>query len=146
GSALGDKLTYQTGAYYELSEPLGKSGSISPIFAYCNNIYNLDCQTPLGALGAGGASITSAKTKFSDVGLYAQASYAITDQLKLTGGFRYTWDRTEVSAQSINYAFNVAQTPPGTYATYCSLASGLPSNVNGTFTQSDGTTVPANFS
>ena len=51
---------------------------------------------------------------FHDYGLYAQGTYSLTDHLKLTGGFRYTWDNARVNANlfSYSYAFGLAQQPP----------------------------------
>lgn len=40
----------------------------------------------------GNVNHTVGQTTFHDVGLYAQATYRLTDQFKVTGGLRYTWD------------------------------------------------------
>ncbi len=101
GSA--DRLTYQTGAYYENSTPRSFIGSQSPTFIGCSNIDALICTAPIP--GTSGVNYTAAKNAFRSIGLYAQATYDLTEKLKLTGGFRYTWDRVQSTSQRITYAF-----------------------------------------
>jgi iron complex outermembrane receptor protein len=108
GRSLDNRLNWQAGAYLEVSNPLGLSGSQSPFLASCTDAgANFQCTDPIGFLSnldpsipdaakplhVGSVNYTVGKTWFHDVGLYAQATYKFTDQLKLTGGFRYTWDR-----------------------------------------------------
>jgi iron complex outermembrane receptor protein len=126
GSLGGDRLTWQSGAYFELASPLGFAGSQSPGFSSCaNNLYHqLNCTDPLdglfsGALGLPPGSVnvanlneTLSETTYHDVGLYAQATYKLAEKLKLTGGFRYTWDREHVD--SIQRVYSVPAAP--TYA------------------------------
>jgi iron complex outermembrane receptor protein len=110
GHALNEKLDYTTGVYVEASLPLGPVGSLSPAFLSCA-ANGFVCSNPLGA---GGNSWTEAQTDFHNYGVYLQASYALTDQLKLTGGVRYTWDREHVNGQLLAYQYPVsfAPTPP----------------------------------
>jgi iron complex outermembrane receptor protein len=104
GNAMDNRLTWQAGAYFESSRPLGETGSQSSFLSSCTNVDTLQCTDPLGfgAFLAGGrttpvhvgvVNYTAGRTTYRDIGLYAQGTYAFTDQLKLTGGFRYTWDR-----------------------------------------------------
>ncbi|TCM19546.1 iron complex outermembrane receptor protein [Novosphingobium sp. PhB165] len=105
GRSSNDKLNWQTGAYLEAVEPLSLVGSKSPVIQSCANSAALaasQCYDVLSFLStlAGGSSApagaintTAGRTSFHNVGLYAQATYKFTDQFKLTGGFRYTWDR-----------------------------------------------------
>ncbi|MBR2270088.1 TonB-dependent receptor [Sphingobium sp.] len=140
------RLNWQVGGYLEVSEPLGMSGSQSPFLASCTDSATLQCTDPMGFLSnldptipafakpihAGTVNYTAGRTNFHNVGLYAQATYALTDQLKLTGGFRYTWDhsrnvsdqRTYIVAYPPQYgAFNPAApyrcTNPQAAATNC---------------------------
>ncbi|MDB5725806.1 MAG: TonB-dependent receptor [Novosphingobium sp.] len=46
----------------------------------------------------GNVNYTVGRTSFHDVGLYAQGTYKLTDEFKVTAGFRYTWDRQNVDA------------------------------------------------
>jgi iron complex outermembrane receptor protein len=47
--------------------------------------------------------------------LYSQATYTLTDQLRLTGGFRYTWDHTGTVGQQYAYQYPI---PPGNLGGY----------------------------
>jgi iron complex outermembrane receptor protein len=102
----GDHLTWQAGAYFESVRPLGLVGSKSPVIQSCADraaVINSQCYDILGFLGAingggpnthaGAINLTAGKTSFRNVGLYAQATYKLSDLFKVTGGFRYTWDR-----------------------------------------------------
>ena len=102
GRAFGGKLQYQGGAYFELSDPLGVTGSLSDNTLLCQSLTSTICANPLGA---GSVSNTLGQTKFRDVGLYSQATYSLTEQLKLTGGFRYTWDRQVTNGQQFAYQY-----------------------------------------
>ncbi len=69
-------------------------------------IHSLSSQFPLSIANL---NYTTGQTSFRDVGLYAQATYKFTDQLKLTGGFRYTWDKETADTVQSVYLF---QLPP----------------------------------
>ncbi|MET1755744.1 TonB-dependent receptor [Novosphingobium sp. RD2P27] len=108
GSGLSDRLTYQAGAYLEISKPLGLSGSQSPVYANCSDIANLVCTSPLSLLGAPGLpsgviNYTSTKTSFRDVGLYSQITYKLTEKIALNAGARYTWDSASNQSQLITF-------------------------------------------
>jgi len=100
GNAFGNKLTWQAGGYVEDEEPLATVGSQSPVLLDCINSDNFNCLNPIGA---GDINYTATKTYYNDFGLYEQSSYAVTDQLKVTEGFRWTWDRTHSNNQLISY-------------------------------------------
>ncbi|MFC3174026.1 TonB-dependent receptor [Novosphingobium bradum] len=125
----GDRLTYQAGAYYENSTPNSYTGSQTPIFASCSDLTNFVCTDVPGLLlgnRIGNVNYNNAIVSLRDIGLYAQATYAITDQLKLTGGFRYTWDRTLANAiQFITY-FNSNGSDGVRGANGLQLAAGTP--------------------
>lgn len=133
GRSSDDRLTWQAGGYLEVSNPLGTQGAQSPFLASCINSATFQCtdairtatalgltQPPPVGLGlsfsdalaavppVGTVNYTAGRTAFRNVGAYAQASYKITDWVKVTGGFRYTWDRqTNVSDQR-TYVLNPA--------------------------------------
>ena len=46
------------------------------------------------------------KVKDKTWGVFGQASYEITDKLKVTGGFRYTWVKTTVSSGDRSYFYD----------------------------------------
>ncbi len=102
GKAAGGRLNYQAGVYYENSTPRSQIGSQSPTFIGCSNIDALICTAPLPNSGV---NFTAAENAFRSTGVYAQATYDLTEKLKLTGGFRYTWDRVQSTSQRITYVF-----------------------------------------
>ncbi len=101
----------QAGAYLEISNPLGWSSQLVDIFANCSDIQNVICTNPFGI---GQISDDSTKDYFNSKGLYAQASYKLSDQFTITGGFRYTMDRQTDLAQrlSINPLTRVSSCQP----------------------------------
>jgi iron complex outermembrane receptor protein len=125
GNSLDGKLTWQAGGYLEVSDPLGQIGTQTPTILPCTNAAALECTDVLGiAFSAasgfavpvhiGSMQYTVGETHYRDVGLYSQASYALTDKLKLTAGVRYTWDRDTNSSTLVSYTFPVV--PPFTGA------------------------------
>jgi iron complex outermembrane recepter protein len=100
GNALGNALTWQAGGYAEDVEPLATVGSQSPVLLDCINSDNFNCLNPIGA---GDINYTATKTYYNNFGLYEQSSYSVTEQLKFTEGFRWTWDRTHSNNQLISY-------------------------------------------
>jgi iron complex outermembrane receptor protein len=104
GKVFGDKLDYQGGVYFEESTPLGPAGAISATFSHCSSYAPVLCNNPLGAASV---ARTNVQNKYRNVGVYFQGVYALTDQLKLTGGIRYTWDRVKNSNTQINYAIPI---------------------------------------
>ena len=101
------RFTWQAGAYFELSKPLGLYGAQNPGRIPCTNSGAFQCTNALLALGlsSGTISYQGVETEFRDIGLYVQASYDLTEQLKFTGGIRYTWDRTRSLADKVLFNF-----------------------------------------
>ena len=112
GTAADGRLNWQAGAYVELSKPLGWNSGLTSIFLSCSNVYTYQCTNPLLI---GSISSSNVKTWFNSKGLYGQATYKLTDQLSLTGGFRYTWDRMKDISQNVNAAVGA----PGTATLTC---------------------------
>jgi iron complex outermembrane receptor protein len=111
GRMADGKFTWQAGGYYELSEPLGPSQTFTPVLLNCTNINSLQCVSYFGAT-AGALSSGSFSTRFRDIGIYAQATYALTNKLSLTGGIRYTDDRTSQRGQNLSIKYmNGANNP-----------------------------------
>ena len=118
GSALaGNALTWQAGLYYENSKPDGISGSLSPSLINCNWPLGGDpsqwrCPTviPLGN-AAGTLSDISAvvsnlgKIEYTNEAAYAQGTYDISDEFRLTLGLRYTIDKTDGGSRAKVYQF-----------------------------------------
>jgi iron complex outermembrane receptor protein len=92
-------LTWQAGGYMEISNPIGFNQGYTAILVNCPDPQNLNCQ----ATFPGASSVSGSATKFSfrNHGLYAQGTYKFTDQLSLTAGIRYTWDKTSAFSESV---------------------------------------------
>ena len=109
GSVLDQRLTYQGGVYFETTQPLGLVGAQSPVLSSCSNLAALQCVTLIP--GGSAVNYTGGYTYFHDTGLYAQSSYSLTDQLKLTGGLRGTWDSETNTSSRITYNFPQPNVP-----------------------------------
>jgi len=89
GKTLGGRLDWTVGGFYYDQKPDGPQGSRAIV--YCPALYTGFCEAGYNTYG------TSTKSK----ALYAQATLdlgALTpalDNLRFTGGFRYTWDHID---------------------------------------------------
>lgn len=90
GNALDGALNWQTGAYLEVSKPLGWSNGYTPQFLYCSDLAELACINPFGI---GNITESPYQTTWNNKGLYAQATYQFSEQWSATGGIRYTFDK-----------------------------------------------------
>jgi iron complex outermembrane receptor protein len=116
GTADGGKLAWQGGAYYESATPNGFSGSQSPVFIGCSDPDNLICSD---FTGKGGVNYTAARNSTRTIGLYAQASYALTGQVELTGGIRQNWDRARSITRQRSYVFPFGVPDASPSAAFC---------------------------
>jgi iron complex outermembrane receptor protein len=123
GRTPNDFLVWQAGGYLEYSKPLDLVGSQSPVVLSCVNSDTFQCTDILGFLSslaggpshAGAINITTGRTSFRDVGLYAQGTLKLTEQLKVTAGNRFTWDREINDSFQQTIIFNQASPfAPGT--------------------------------
>jgi iron complex outermembrane recepter protein len=96
---------------YENSRPDGRSGNTSPSILSCElatvdspDPADFNCFDPLGG-ALGGVIRHAIKTEYINRAVYAQASYDILEQLRVTGGLRYTWDETRGSNLREIYRF-----------------------------------------
>ena len=115
GQSSDGVLTYQAGLYLESNNPIGLSGIQSTTFTPCVDINTMNC-TPFGGGGAtslGRLSYSTTMNYFDGRAVYAQASYNATEQLKFTGGFRYTWDtmRSQFQVQDIRLGNTIVASP-----------------------------------
>jgi iron complex outermembrane recepter protein len=133
-SAFDDRLTWQTGAYYERSKPdeaqAGQSVGnltcdlstigLNPADFRCADTRYIAARASPGGPGAGLPASVAANfagvvnrafgwTEFENQAVYTQATFDITQQFSFTGGLRYTWDETTGQMRSVNYFFF----PPG---------------------------------
>jgi iron complex outermembrane receptor protein len=123
GYAFDRRLNYTAGLYTEGSMPLGPVGSISPALISCNGFQCANAVS-FGGPPIGGNNTTEAETGFHNYGVYIQAGFNITDQLTLTGGFRYTWDRESVNSQRISYDYGFSLTPQAPLFAFCTVNPG----------------------
>ena len=117
GSVQDGRMIWQAGAYYESSDANKPNGSESQSFVHCNNPRALDCYdiigyhyassigAPTGAVNIGNLGYQVGEISFQNVGVYAQSTYSLTDQLKATGGLRYTNDEMKGDAIVGRYIF-----------------------------------------
>jgi iron complex outermembrane receptor protein len=111
-------LTYALGGYYFKDKLTG-------IFInqqYPRIIRNVTPNLNLAANGGGFYDQQRAETE--SYAAYAQASYAITEQLKLTAGVRYTSDKKDFAFANANAILPTAGTPPVPQGTAITLATG----------------------
>jgi iron complex outermembrane receptor protein len=96
GHMANSRLVWQGGLYFEKNTPLGFSGVQTSNFTPCADISTFNCLpfTPAVSFGSGAFSIS--KATFRGMAAYAQASYDLTNELKLTAGIRYTKDKVSV--------------------------------------------------
>jgi len=86
GKVLDDKLVFTLGGFYYNAKPVGTWGSYS--LSFC----------PAGATGLCPPGVQLSRVANKSKALYAQATLNLgglspaLDQLKLTAGYRYTWD------------------------------------------------------
>jgi iron complex outermembrane receptor protein len=125
GRTSEDKLNWQGGGYFEVSNPLHPVSSLSANDLTCQDQSAQQCTDTLGFINSaatgplvgrgtvvGGEARDIADIRFRNVGAYFQDTYALTNQLKLTTGVRYTWDRTDAHGQQIVYTFSTPLTSP----------------------------------
>ena len=123
GRAFDGKFQWQAGGYLELSDPLGPSVGVAQSFIACSNVYAHQCTDvvaamaeqafglPAGAIEVGSTEDKSATIMYRNVAGYAQGTYALTSQLKLTAGVRYTSDYAKSNSTDVLYAYPEANTP-----------------------------------
>ncbi len=104
GNSSDGRLNWQAGAYLEISKPRNFNSGYNEIFIECSNPMTFNCSTSSFLYGFGLTNISTANIKnfYNNKGLYAQASYKLTDRLSLTGGIRYTMDRMRDQSRNIN--------------------------------------------
>jgi iron complex outermembrane receptor protein len=127
GQSADNRLTWQAGAYTELSNPLGKQVQYTQTFAGCANdaaAYAFTCTAPLGTT----SSVSQAENtyKYKNYAVYGQATYKITDQFNITAGIRQTWDRETEWAD--NTRVGVSPTGPTSYSCTRAVTPAAPNN------------------
>ncbi|MET0588764.1 MAG: TonB-dependent receptor [Novosphingobium sp.] len=128
GNAMEGALNWQAGGYFENSDPLGFTSQSTAIGLNCPDLPGLGCNaSPAITLpGAGRVFINNIsrpyqESYFKNRGLYAQATYNISDQFAVTGGLRYTWDKMSHRYDGTAIGFPATNTP----LYYCSNTVGV---------------------
>lgn len=111
GTGFGGKLNWQAGGYMELSDPLGDNEMFAATRLICADRFAFQCENYPGTTGS--LTIQRYRVSFHNHALYGQATYSLTDQFKLTGGFRYTWDVSRANALIAQYLFPAGSAPIG---------------------------------
>lgn len=149
GSLLEDDLVYQAGIYYEQSDPESLLSGQSPTLVVCDDIANLNCIDPMGSafsalagqeIHVGQVGLGTAETEFRNQGVYAQTSYDFTESLRLTAGFRYTWDEQQVETSHRTVRFPVVPPYDAEPVISCTDVSSEPSCRNTEKSKSDAPT------
>jgi iron complex outermembrane receptor protein len=111
GRAMEGKLDWQVGAYMERSDPLGDNTVYAATRLICEDRFAFQCTNFPG--GTGSLTIQKFRASFHNHALYGQASYRLSDQWKVTGGLRYTWDTSRAKAINAQYLFPSGAAPTG---------------------------------
>jgi iron complex outermembrane receptor protein len=123
GRTADDRLTWQVGGYLERSIPLkGQFNSqqqYTAVYAFCTDIYAFKCTS---IQPAGSVSIANNVYTYKTYGVYAQATYKLTEQFAITGGIRNTWEYAHVDANNVR----VVPSPTGIASLRCSRATTPP--------------------
>ena len=107
GNALDDKLEWQAGLYYENSQPDGWSGILSTTFLTCPQLpqgSDPSAWQCLDVFGQGFVQPSVARIEYENKAAYAQTTYEISDEFRVTTGLRYTVDTTEGTNSQMVYA------------------------------------------
>ena len=112
GTAAGGRLKWQAGGYLERNQPIGgqfgAQQQYTAVFANCINIYAFQCST---FSPAGSISISNNVYTNRTHGIYAQATFDLTDKFAITAGIRNTWEYASVSANNVRIAPTISGVP-----------------------------------
>jgi iron complex outermembrane receptor protein len=112
GRGFDDKLDWQAGAYLEISNPIDPASQYQAVSLRCRDVTRFQCD-PLNATSS--VTLPNQGLDFRNYAFYAQGSYDLTDQLRLTAGVRYTNDRVKAKAENVQAVF----TGPNTVRLFC---------------------------
>ncbi len=109
GTSFGERLTWQTGLYYEKSEPENDYGSQSPSFIDCEQ-YSIQSPNPEdwrcnGASSRGTVQSAPGGVTYKNQAAYFQGTFDFNNQWSTTLGIRYTDDQTDGQVTDNIYRF-----------------------------------------
>ncbi len=114
GTSFDERLSWQSGLYYEKSEPDGDYGAQSPAIISCDlntvsssNPADFRCNDFLktGKKTTGSVQSTRGGVTYENMAVYGQGTYDITDRWDVTAGLRYTDDKTTGKVTDTIYYF-----------------------------------------
>jgi iron complex outermembrane receptor protein len=147
GTADEGRLNWQGGLYFEHSTPRKPTGTQAPNLIDCSDSDNFVCSDTIGLLFAnvppsrlprsiGFLGNQKGEVSFLNRAVYGQATYAVVDNLKLTGGIRYTWDKTRGKGELRAYRFiSPAGVPLTVPVVSCTLGAAADANCRTDATQ-----------
>ena len=108
GESADGRLSFVVGGYLEFARPIGFNQQRTNIYGRCDDAAVLDCSggiIPVAAIGGSAGLISESRTryKFDNHGIFAQGTYNFTEQLALTLGGRWTFDKIDGYAESNRY-------------------------------------------
>jgi len=107
-----DKLKWQAGLYYERANPIEMGDqTYSGAFLTCTDIMTFQCATSAPLTAFAGLGVIDVHIKNRSLGLYAQGTYSLTQQLAVTAGFRYSIDKTTGDGGRLQLTFPSPNTP-----------------------------------
>ncbi len=107
-------------------------GTVLPFLSTlsCSNVAALQC-TPINTLGSpqipGLLQNSLTRYWYENIGFFAQGTYKLTDQLSLTGGIRYTIDKTRAQGGTRQLFFFA----PNQYNAVCAANNAVPAPTGG---------------
>ena len=112
GRSADERLIWQAGGYIEISQPLRSGTQLNTLVASCTNAAAFQCIAPVSPFQLGGGlSLLDQRFRYRNLAAYGQATYKITDQISLTGGIRYTSDRTTAITQGASARLSLLAPP-----------------------------------
>ena len=113
-SAADNKLIWQAGGYLELSNPIGNGNTtLSEGGLACIDSQKFQCEALAGGAALG---LIKNSARFRNIGIYGQATYNFSEHFAITGGLRYTMDRTEGKGGRLTITFPTPNNPIGSCA------------------------------
>ncbi len=112
GNSADGRFNYVVGGYLEFSRPLGFSAGRTGALGQCISPKDLNCTNPVFSL-----SVSESRTKlnFDNHGIFAQGTFKLTDQLSLTGGIRYTFDKIDGITRGTRLVFDPLNANPASF-------------------------------
>lgn len=157
GKSGDGRFDYVLGGYYEKADPLSPfqgtyssisyvnyipaaqagvqgvpAGTLLPFLSTlsCSNVATLQC-TPINTFGSSAIPglLQNSLTRYwyENIGFFAQGTYKLTDQLSLTGGIRYTIDKTRAQGGTRQLFFFA----PNQYNAVCAANNAVPAPSGG---------------